>query len=141
MTAAVSEAATNQLNAVFWDACNRGELVVQQCQQCGTRFFVPEAICPTCRADDWQWRPSNGTGSIYSYTVVHRSFRDDLPPPYVVAAIDLDDGWTMMSNIVGCRPEDVHIGMRVEVTFTRGPDGRQLPRFARSGAGPEAVHQ
>jgi uncharacterized OB-fold protein len=137
MTTVSGAADTNQLSGVFWDACNHGKLVVQHCQQCGERFFVPEAICPACRADDWQWRPSDGTGSIYSYTVVHRSFRDDLPPPYVVAAIELDDGWTMMSNIVGCRPEDVHIGMRVQVTFTPGPAGRQLPRFAPSEGDPE----
>ena len=120
----------NELNATFWDACNRGELIVQECQKCGERFFVPEAICPACRANDWKWQPSDGTGSIYSYTVVHRSFRADLPPPYVVAAIALDEGWFMMSNIVGCAPDDVRIGMRVQVTFTPGPDGQQLPRFS-----------
>jgi uncharacterized OB-fold protein len=129
MTVFVSADAPNQLNAAFWEACDRGELIVQECQQCGGRFFVPEAICPMCRANDWRWQRSDGTGSIYSYTVVHRSFRSDLPPPYVVAAIDLDDGWHMMSNIVGCRPDDVHIGMRVQVAFTDGPDGRRLPRF------------
>jgi uncharacterized protein len=120
----------NELNAVFWEACQRGELLVQQCEACGERFFVPEAICPACRAGEWQWRPSTGTGTIYSYTVVHRSFRDDLPPPYVVAAIELDEGWSMMSNIVGCSPDDVHIGMRVQVVFTQGSDGIELPRFA-----------
>jgi uncharacterized OB-fold protein len=120
----------NDLNATFWDACDRGELIVQQCEQCGERFFVPEAICPVCRANNWKWQPSDGVGSIYSYTVVDRSFRADLPPPYVVAAIALDDGWWMMSNIVGCTPDEVRIGMRVRVTFTPGPDGRQLPRFS-----------
>jgi uncharacterized OB-fold protein len=122
----------NELNAVFWDGCNRGELLVQECQRCGERFFVPEAICPACRSYDWQWRPSEGAGSIYSYTVVHRSFRADLPSPYVVAAIEMDDGWTMMSNIVGCSPDDVRIGMRVDVEFTPGTDGQRLPRFAPS---------
>jgi uncharacterized OB-fold protein len=140
MATVTGAAVTNPLNSVFWDACNRDELIVQQCQQCGDRFFVPEAICPSCRSYDWQWIPSDGTGSIYSYTVVHRSFREDLPPPYVVAAIELDDGWTMMSNIVGCRPEDVHIGMRVDVAFTAGPDGQQLPRFTPSRDG-SASHQ
>jgi uncharacterized OB-fold protein len=129
-----SEAPTNELSVAFWDACDRSELVVQECGACGSRFFVPEARCPHCGADDWEWRPSGGTGFVYSYTVVHRSFRADLPPPYVVAAIQLDDGWTMMSNIVGCGPDDVHIGMRVEVAFAPSEGGRRLPRFVPAGA-------
>jgi uncharacterized OB-fold protein len=127
--AAPSEAPPNDLSVTFWDACDRSQLVVQECQQCGSRFFVPEARCPRCCAADWQWRPSAGIGSVYSFTVVHRSFREDLPPPYAVAAIELDDGWTMLSNIVGCAPEDVSIGMRVRVTFTEAVGGRRLPRF------------
>ncbi len=123
-------AAPDELTATFWAACDRSELLVQECQRCTRRFFVPEARCPECLANDWRWRPSDGTGTVYSFTVVHRSFTDELPPPYVVAAIHLDDGWTMMSNIVDCRPDDVHIGMRVRVSFTPTPDGRQLPRFA-----------
>src|SRR5262249_28402008 len=129
MTVFVSADAPNELNATFWEACSRGELIVQECQRCGRRFFVPEAICPTCRADEWQWQPGGGGGPTHGTRVVPRSSRADLPPPYVVAAIDLDDGWHMMSNIVGCRPDDVHIGMRVKVAFTEGPDDRRLPRF------------
>jgi uncharacterized OB-fold protein len=51
--------------------------------------------------------------------------------PYVVALIDLRESVCMMSNIVGCPPEVVKCGMRVELRYEE-MDGRILPLFAPS---------
>jgi uncharacterized OB-fold protein len=121
---------TGEFTRSFWENCNRGELVVVGCRQCGKRFFIPEGICPSCRGTDLDWVPSSGVGHVYSYTVVHRPTHPQLSPPYVIAAVDLTDGSTMMTNIVGCDVTDVTFGMTVEVQFSdETKDGQRVPYF------------
>jgi len=78
-----------------------------------------------------EWRPSTGHGTVVSYTVcrlpVAESYADDVP--YVVALIKLDEGPTMMSNVVGCDPETVATGMPVEVIFEDWSDEISIPQF------------
>jgi uncharacterized OB-fold protein len=50
--------------------------------------------------------------------------------PYVVALVELDEGPRLMTNIVGCAPESVSVGMPVQVTWEELSDGRNLPLFA-----------
>jgi len=63
------------------------------------------------------WVPSAGLGIIYSFTVVYRAPLDGFEVPYVLAVVDLEDGFNMMTNIVGIDPEDVSIGMSVAVQW------------------------
>ena len=73
---------------------------------------------------------------MYAVTVEHNpaamgaTFSDG--QPYVVALVDLAEGVRMLTNIVGCPPEDVDIGMPVTVTWEPLTDGRQLPLFTPS---------
>jgi hypothetical protein len=114
----------------FWESCKKGELVVVGCRQCGNRFFTPEGICPACLSTDLDWVPSPGVGEVYSYTIVHRPTHPELLPPYVVAAVDLTDGSTFMTNLVDCDIGDVTFGMPVEVHFSaETKDGKRLPYF------------
>lgn len=54
--------------------------------------------------------------------------------PYVLALIELEEGVRMMSNVVGCDPAQVRIGLAVDVCFeARGPV--TIPMF-RPAAGP-----
>jgi uncharacterized OB-fold protein len=62
----------DDLTRPFWEACARHELVVPTCGGCGTRFFTPLPVCPNCHRADWTWEPSPGTGTLYSFTEVHR---------------------------------------------------------------------
>ena len=55
-----------------------------------------------------------------------------MPAPYVVALVELDEGPRLISNIVGCAPEDVTIDMPVEVRFEEA-GGFKLPRFVKRG--------
>ncbi len=127
------------LSKPFWDAASRGELLCCACDRCGGRFFNPEPICPRCGSTSWQWVPSRGDGTVYSFTVVHQSPDPDLPAPYVLAIVDLDDGWTMLTNLIS-PPERVVIGARVRVDFTpvAGPGSALIPTFALSDGGPLA---
>jgi uncharacterized OB-fold protein len=75
-----------------------------------------------------------GRGTVYSFTVIHRPpfpvFRDKVP--YVLAIIELTEGVRMMTNIIGCEPNMVEIGMPVEVTFEDVTEEITLPQFKPS---------
>ena len=126
------ESTRSPLTAPFWSGIEQGVLQVQKCQQCHQRWFTPERWCVHCGSPDWKWVASPGAGTVYSFTVVHRPAHQEFPSPYVIAAIDLDDGWSMMSHVVDTEPADVSIGMRVRLKFTRVA-GVLLPCFEPEG--------
>jgi uncharacterized OB-fold protein len=74
---------------------------------------------------------ASGHGSVHTFTVVRRSNHPDFRGrvPYVVAMIDLDEGVRIMSNVIGCAPEIVTIGMRVRCIFERIDDDVGVPVF------------
>jgi uncharacterized OB-fold protein len=115
----------------FWDACARHEFLVQRCAACGTVQHYPRGVCAACWSDTLRWKPSAGRGSVYTFTVTHRTqargFRDELP--YVLAWIELEDGVQVMSNIVGVDPAKITIGMAVKVIFDDVKDGLSIPKF------------
>jgi len=119
----------NADSAPFWAACNRRELTFQRCRACGQVQFFPRALCTACQATDLDWQTSAGAGTVFTFTVNQRpptpAFKDDVP--YVIALVDLDEGFRMMLNVIDCAPDEVHIGMRVRIVFEpRGADGAQL---------------
>lgn len=105
------------IGAPFWQAAADGRLVVPLCTGCDRRFYVPEPVCPHCLSSAWTYVDSPGTGTIYSYSVVSRGPSAEFAASYVLAAVDLDDGWTMLTNIVGCSPAELVSGLRVRVLF------------------------
>ncbi len=114
----------NTDTAPFWAACDEGRLVYQRCTACGHDQFYPRAHCLRCQGRDLDWIEAEPEGEVYSYTVVERAptkaFRPDAP--YVIALIDLADGFRMMMNVRECDPAAVEIGMKVKIVFER-PDG------------------
>jgi len=82
-------------------------------------------------SDRVEWVKASGRGTVLSFTIVYRpvtrAFAIDVP--YVVALITLDEGPQLMSNVVGCPPEQVRIGMPVEVTFEDWTEEISVPKF------------
>ena len=115
----------------FWNALREHRLEIQRCDRCGRFRFIPTELCPFCGSPTATWTPVAGTGEVYTYTIVHRAptpaYQEDAP--YVIAHVTLDEGPRMISTIVGCAPDDVEIGMRVEVTFDDVADDLTLFRF------------
>jgi uncharacterized OB-fold protein len=114
----------------FWDGCHRHELLIQKCENNHYRY-PPRAICPTCFSMKFGWEKVNGRGEVYSFIIVRRpldpSWEKDIP--FVVADILLDQGVRMISNVIGCKPEEVKIGMKVEVVFEDATETFTLPKF------------
>ncbi len=125
----------DQETAPFWEGCRRRQLLVQRCRHCGRYQFYPRSLCGACFADGMEWVPASGRGEVYTFTVTHqnrsRGFRDEVP--YVVAYVQLEEGVRLMTNIVGCPPEAVHIGMPVEVVFEEATEEITLPKFRPRG--------
>jgi len=119
----------------FWEATRGGRLLVQWCTACDRGIFYPRALCPGCGAphSSLEWRTASGRGSVYAAVVEHRPLAAGATfsggEPYCIALVDLDEGVRMLSNVVGCPPEDVHSGMAVSVTWEPLSDGRQLALF------------
>ena len=103
----------------FWEALTRHELYFQRCRDCGTKRLYPRALCTACLSSATEWVRASGRGIVYSFTVTHQNqspgFRDELP--YVLAIVELEEGPRLMTNVVGCAPDAVRIGLPVQAVF------------------------
>ncbi|HEX5814042.1 MAG TPA: OB-fold domain-containing protein [Methylomirabilota bacterium] len=109
----------------FWDAAAAGRLLLKRCEACREPHYYPRAICPFCGSDRTTWLEASGGGAIYSYSVFRRA-----PVPYAIACVTLDEGPTMMTNIVDADLDALRIGQRVRVRFTPTDGGPPVPTFA-----------
>ena len=115
----------------FWEAAKQHRLMIQRCRECGEYQFFPQSYCRNCLSEDIDWIEACGKGEVYAYTVVHRppslTFEEDVP--YTVALVELSEGVRLMSNIVEAEPEEVSVGMPVEVVFDDISPTISLPKF------------
>ena len=118
----------------FWAGVKEGELRYQQCNSCGETVFYPRQHCPACLSQDLDWKLSKGEGEIYTYSVVRQNRMPGFADlgAYSVAYVDLDEGFRMMTTIVGVEDQltDIHIGQRVRVEFEKQDEGEYpIPVF------------
>jgi hypothetical protein len=85
-------------------------------------------VCPKCWSQDLGTKPVSGSGEVFSFVIYRRTYHPAIPAPYVVAIIELIEGVRLVSNVIGCDPEEVIIGMPVQVVFEQESDFL-LPRF------------
>ena len=122
-------------NQFFWDAAARGRLVAQRCRGCGRLRHPPRPVCPDCHSLESEVIELAGTGSVYSYAVLHHPRNPQFSYPLVAVLVDLDEGVRVMSNLVGVEPADVRIGMPVRVAFAPTADDLAVPVFEPLTAG------
>ena len=109
----------DELTHDFWTGGAVGELRIVHCQACGLWLHPPTIMCRRCRSRDVVPEPVSGRGTVFSVTRNHQPWNPDVPVPYVVALVELDEqpGLRLVSNVFGCDPDDIRIGMRVRVRF------------------------
>ncbi len=110
----------------FWAAIEEKRLLIRYCNACDAPHYYPRTICPHCGSDDTIFKEASGKGSIYSYSVMRR-----VPVPYAIAYVTLEGtDISMMTNIVDCDLDALHVGQDVRVVFseTEG-EGPPLPTF------------
>ena len=124
--------APSDVSQPFWDACRRHQITFQRCNACSGITFIPQPACRHCLSSDLRWEQSQGKGSVYSWTVVWRPQTPAFEIPYAIAIVDVDEGYQMVSNIIGIDPADLQVGMRVAVTFHEMNGEITIPYFQRS---------
>jgi len=123
--------APDAATAPYWAAVREGRLAMPRCTDCGSYHFYPHTLCPKCGSTQLVWTDCSGRGEVYSFTIVHRAPSPAFAAlvPYVVATIRLDEGTHLMTNVIGCPPDAVRIGMKVRVKFQKFNDEATLPLF------------
>lgn len=107
----------------FWEGVRAGELRIQRCRSCERHYFDPRPLCRHCASGDVEWTRVSGQARLVSYIINHRpapGFQHYSP---VIAMVQLDEGPTLMTNIVDVdpTPDNLPLDMRLEVRFeTRG---------------------
>jgi len=123
--------ATDWQTLAYWEGCGRGELVLQRCGDCGAVQHRPRGLCATCLSSGIEHFVASGRGRVHTFTITHQNgqsaFRNACP--YVLAYVDLEEGPRLMTNIVGCEPDAVEIGMEVRADFVATERGLGIPRF------------
>lgn len=107
-------------NRAFWTGGANGELLIQRCTRCSLWVSPPTSDCPDC-GGELLAQPVSGRGRVFTYTVNYHPFNPMVPPPYVIAIVQLEEqeDLRIAANIVDCDPESVRIGLPVEVGFER----------------------
>jgi len=113
----------------YWDACQDERLTVQRCSDCASYVFIPQPCCGECQSEKLEWVESSGRGTLYSFSTVYRPQQPVFETPYTVVVVELDEGYHMLSNLIGVEPEDVEIGTPLEVFFEKKSDEITLPYF------------
>lgn len=107
----------------YWTGGRAGELLVLYCATCDRWVHPPVPTCPTCEGP-LEPRPVSGRGTVFSFTINEQLFNPEVPPPYNIAIVVLDeqDDLRLPTNIIGCDDADIRIGMPVTVVFERNGD-------------------
>jgi uncharacterized protein len=115
---------SNSETQPFWDAAVEGRFILKKCTACGRTHWYPRAICPFCFSDKTQWQPASGKGRIYSFSVMRRASE-----PYAIAYVTLEEGPTILTNIVNCDFDALKVGQNVMLVFRPSEGGPPVPMF------------
>ena len=115
----------------FWTSGATGQLRFLRCGDCQYYIHPPTPICPRCLSRNVAPEAVSGRASVATYTVNYQPWIPGYDPPYVIAIVEIEEqpDVRLITNIVDCPPEDVHVGMPVEVRFEQHDDV-WIPLFA-----------
>lgn len=115
--------------AFFWEGAERGELLIQRCTGCQALRHPPGPGCPACGCLDWDTVASSGRGAVHTFAVHHHPPIPGFDYPLPIVLVELEEGTRLVSNLVDVAPDDIEIGMAVEVCFESFDGDLTLPQF------------
>jgi len=118
----------NEETEPYWQAVAERRLLIKRCNDCGEAHFYPRTLCPFCHSVNTEWEEASGRGVLYTFSVMRRA-----QTPFALAYVTLDEGPTMLTNIVDCDFDALAIGQRMRVAFRPASDDSLVPCFAPQG--------
>ncbi|OWY81140.1 OB-fold domain-containing protein [Rhodococcus sp. BUPNP1] len=111
-------------NKFFWKSGEDGRLRIRECESCSALIHPPQPICRYCRGRQMGVRVVSGFATLIGFTVNHRFGLPGLPPPFVIAQVALEDDPRvhLTTNAIECEPDELVLGMRMEVVFHQDGD-------------------
>ena len=116
------------INQEHYDGLKRHELLLQKCSDCGKFRWWPIEMCPFCNSFNYEWTRCSGRGTVHSYTIQHAT----MPYPWPVLLVELEEGPRLVTHGL-MSPEEVYIGMPVEVDYEPISDDMTLHAFKKAG--------
>lgn len=119
----------NHDSEFYWQGLRDGKLLIQKCSSCGTLRHPPQPMCEECQSLEWETIESKGKGTVHTYTVMHYP---EIPPfdyPNAIVLVDLEEGVRLASQLIDCKPDDIEIGMAVEMEIKEVQEEMSLPLF------------
>ena len=99
----------------FWRRLSEGSMCLQRCDDCSAARYPAAPCCPRCGTEAGTWTPVAGNGRIISWTRFHREYFPEMPPPYLVVSVELDEGPMMVGNLLGDQAVNPMIGAPVRL--------------------------
>lgn len=118
--------------AEYWRGLERSELMIKRCGACSEPLHPRRMFCPECRSHDLRWERSQGVGTVYTFSTVHRAPNPEFAShaPYTNGIVELDEGVFVFGRIDPPSGGEVAIGRRVKVGFRAlVEDGEVLPVY------------
>jgi uncharacterized protein len=120
----IPEIQPNPETQPWFDAANEGRFLIRRCRACNQPHFYPRTICPFCFSDDTEWQETSGRGTVYSCAMQRR-----VEVPYCIAYVTLEEGPTVLGNVVDCDIDKVRIGDAVKLVFHKTAGGQSVPMW------------
>lgn len=126
--------AITEMNSYFWLGGADGRLRILRCQSCGYWIHPFAGRCPSCQGGNLAPEAVSGRGTVAGFSVNYQQWQPDVPVPYVVAIIELEEraDLRLMTNMPRTPINAVRIGLPVKVFFEAQPDGVFVPLFEKA---------
>jgi uncharacterized OB-fold protein len=107
----------------FWDSLRAGKFVTTKCTKCGNVSFPPQADCPKCMGNEFEWVDLGREARLVTYTrvqVAPASFSGT--GPYMIAIAEFPGGQRVLAWLEGVGPSGAKPGMKLRVEARSGEE-------------------
>ncbi|GAA4883449.1 bifunctional MaoC family dehydratase N-terminal/OB-fold nucleic acid binding domain-containing protein [Ferrimonas pelagia] len=119
----------NRDNRFFWQGLSQGKLLIQRCTSCDTLRHPPAPMCPSCRSLQHDAIEASGKGVVHSFVNLHHPALPAFDEPNPIALVELEEGTRLVAQLIDIEPQDVTIGLPVEVQITEFDGDQSLALF------------
>ena len=113
----------------FWDGADKEEFLGEACADCGKLRFPPRPMCPHCHSVKRNNVKLSGRGKVYSWILPRHPNPFGFKEPPIVATVELEEGYRLVTNLYGVELADVKVDMPVEVYFEPTMGNHKVPVF------------